>query len=107
MQADALAPRIYKRSMIMGGLHRIFRASTSREKFREGVDNFRDILMKNGYCASEIEDRVTEFMDKLGKPKERIEVDPEVEDPVMVRLQYRGQQTDRLIRKLRNLRGRI
>jgi len=101
LSAKSLAPRSFKRGMVIGGFHRIFNVSPTREVFLEGVEEFRGILMTNGYSSNEINTWLAEFTAKKeAAAEDEVESDADVADTIFTRLQYRGRETDRLIRKL-------
>ena len=49
MNYHALAPMKYKKSVIIGMIHRIFRACSTYKHFHESLQKARDILLKNQY----------------------------------------------------------
>ena len=56
--------------------------------------------MVNGYHTDEVDEMLGEFIEGRITPKVRDLEEQEIEDTTVVRLQYRGTFTDRLIRKL-------
>ena len=55
MNYHALAPMKYKKSVIIGMIHRIFRACSTYKHFHESLQKARDILLKNQYPESVID----------------------------------------------------
>ena len=49
MNFHALAPKRYKKSVVSGFVHRIFRACSSWNNFQDGLERAKSILEKNQY----------------------------------------------------------
>ena len=61
LSAMALAPRSFKRGMVLGTFHRIYNASSTWNLFHEGVNRFRETLRANGYSDADVDKWLTEF----------------------------------------------
>ena len=108
MNFFALAPRSYKRSVVQGFVHRVFRACSSWSLFHESLEAAKTILEKNQYPPDFYEPIIKETLEKLvnrtnetnnevpnNKEKEK------VSEKHMMFLQYRGAITGKYIKKLK------
>ena len=97
MNYHALAPMNYKKSVIIGMIHRIFRACSTYKHFHESLQKARDILLKNQYPESVIDRLIKDTLNKIFEKKETVteseEVDEE-EEKKMVMIEYRGKISD-------------
>ena len=97
MNHHALAPMKYKKSVIIGMIHRIFRACSTYKHFHESLQKARDILLKNQYPESVIDRLIKDTLNKIFEKKETVteseEVDEE-EEKKMVMIEYRGKISD-------------
>ena len=97
MNYYALAPMNYKKSVIIGMIHRIFRACSTYKHFHESLQKARDILLKNQYPESVIDRLIKDTLNKIFEKKETVteseEVDEE-EEKKMVMIEYRGKISD-------------
>ena len=98
MNYHSLAPTIYKKSVVTGMIHRIFRACSTWKHFHEGLMRAKKILIKNQYPAEFYEPLIKKAIDKLRNPKDKEEnVDDKKEEAVekvKVYLEYRGIVSD-------------
>ena len=104
LSADSLAPRSFKRGMVLGGFHRIFNVSSSEDLFLEGVERYSETLRSNGYLQSEIDLWFRDFLESKRPPTgQDSEGDDrsESDDVISIKVQYRGRETDKFIRALR------
>ena len=87
----------YKKSVIIGMIHRIFRACSTYKHFHESLQKARDILLKNQYPESVIDRLIKDTLNKIFEKKETVteseEVDEE-EEKKMVMIEYRGKISD-------------
>ena len=100
----AQAPIIYKRNIVQGFVHRIHRASSTEEKFQVGLMEAKKILQDNQYPSSFFEPIIKETISKIMDTDERTPRNIE-NAPIrkaLLCLQYRGQPTNRFIKKLRD-----
>ena len=106
MNFHALAPLKYKRAVVTGFVHRIFRSCSSWIYFHEGLSIAKQILLDNQYPESFYEPLISKTLQKL-LIQERADdtSDSEEETPThTVFLQYRGKSTadyDHALRRLR------
>ena len=59
---SALAPISYKRSTLIGELHRSNNTTTTPEAQKKALDETREIFFKNGYPLSLIDEKMTELI---------------------------------------------
>ena len=108
MNFHALAPKKYKRSVIQGLVYRIYRASSHWCYVHEGLTKAKEILERNQYPPQCYDSIFKETLEKIIVGKENVNGNMESEDTpekpskVSVFLQYRGQQTDLFVKRLRD-----
>ena len=108
MNFHALAPRKYKRSVVQGLVHRIFRACSDWELFDESLCRAKQILERNQFPPEFYEPILADTINNLiSPPRLPQQQTPSpfapVEQPsLQLRLQYRGRETDNIVRKLNN-----
>ena len=78
MNYHALAPMKYKKSVIIGMIHRIFRACSTYKHFHESLQKARDILLKNQYPESVIDRLIKDTLNKIFEKKETVTESEEV-----------------------------
>ena len=120
MNFHALAPMKYKRSVVSGLVHRIYRACSSWKHFHESVEKAKDILLKNQYPPSFFEPIIKDTLVKIIHPDPLEDTEVSLSDSVvstaesdthspmvysdneMFRfcVQYRGKSTEELARSL-------
>ena len=105
MNYHALAPIRYKKSVISGLIHRIYRACTSWKYFHESLEKAKIILQKNQYPPSFYEEIIRKVIEKLIEKNRRVtECDDEKEekeDEKLVFIQYRGKVSDQFGQSLK------
>ena len=107
MNFHALAPSKYKRSVVCGFVHMIFRACSSWMHFHTSLTRAKNILKNNQYPAFFYEPLISARIEKLlvvAKPNDA-ETDQDDEKGHMLFLQYRGKVTDDYVRALRHLKA--
>ena len=109
MNFHALAPTRYKKSVVSGFVHCIYRACSSWANFHESLEKAKSIMEKNQYPPQMYNPVIDYTIEKLVSATEVVtaqteHVDqPEVEQPChRIVLQYRGPVTDQFIRKLKD-----
>ena len=118
MNFHAMSPKKYKRSIVQGFVHRIFRASSSWEHFHQGLQRAKTVLEHNQYPPNFFDPIIKDTIEKIRNRTEEKQgmsehVDQEVAQEVaqqethgiashMIRLQYRGKLTDNFIKKLKD-----
>ena len=65
MNFHALAPKRYKRSVVSGFIHRIYRACSDWKAFHESVEKAKNILKKNQYPEAFYEPIIHETLTKI------------------------------------------
>ena len=98
MNFHALAPKKYKRAVIAGFVHRIYRACSSWELFHESIERAKVILRQNQYPSvfyeKIIHDTLTRIVEKTVKERE------EMNDPFLPFLQYGGKCSESYARDI-------
>ena len=105
MNFHSLAPMKYKRSVVTGFVHRIFRSCSTWTNFQESMDRAKQILDKNQYPRSFYDPLIRDTISKLVAPQNQ-ETDTTLaaEDPKhLMFLQYRGRITEEFQRTLKHL----
>jgi len=96
MNFHALAPMKYKRAVVIGFVHRIFRACSNWNNFHESIERAKTILLKNQYpprfSDSIIQDTITKLVLKENKCKDDDKLDA---DPFLLFVQYRGKCSEK------------
>ena len=95
----AEAPLKYKRNVIQGTIHRIFRATTSWEEFHKSLEKAKEIWYKNRYPTTFCEKIVFETVNSLVEPEKR---EREEDEGYKFVTQYRGRISDQLKSRLRS-----
>ena len=107
----ALAPKKYKRSVVSGFVHRIFRACSTWENFHASLSKAKCILERNQYPPPFYEPIISQALEKiLAKEQDShgttVEEEPADENnqvpKKMIFLQYRGNVTEDFCRALKN-----
>ena len=65
MNFHALAPKRYKRSVVSGFVHRIYRACSDWNAFHESLERAKKILQKNQYPEAFYEPIISETLTKI------------------------------------------
>ena len=98
MNFHALAPKKYKRAVVAGFVHRIYRACSSWELFHESIERAKVILRQNQYPSvfyeKIIHDTLTRIVHKTVKERE------EMNDPFLLFVQYRGKCSESYARDI-------
>ena len=105
----ALAPIKYKRSVICGMVHRIFRSCSNFINFHESLCRAKEILEKNQYPKNFVDSVIKDTLDKLvGKSDDeeakKATVDDEVEE-FSLKIQYRGKISDEFKKSLTKIKA--
>ena len=95
MNFHALAPMKYKRAVVIGFVHRIYRSCSNWENFHESLERAKAILIRNQYppkfSDKLIHDTLTKILNDESKVKEDKNSD---EDPFFLFVQYRGKSSE-------------
>jgi len=111
MNFHSVAPKQYKRSVVAGFVHRIFRACSNWENFHTSLTKAKTILEHNQYPAGFYEPIISATIEKLVSPTVEPQASnvpnsniPTSNTPASkfpFRVQYRGQNTDRFVKQLK------
>ena len=97
----ALAPTKYKRAVVAGFVHRIYRSCSSWDLFHKSLDRAKSILKNNQYPASFYEKIIHETLTRIIKPEKKPEEQGESDEkPFMIFLQYRGKCSEAYARDI-------
>ncbi|XP_066928819.1 uncharacterized protein [Clytia hemisphaerica] len=103
MNFHALAPLKYKRSVVVGMLHRISRACSTRQNRDDSIKRARDILIKNQYPNQFVESIISDTLKKIDAPTLAEEEKDEVDEPKKLFVEYRGKISDQFKKSLLKL----
>lgn len=103
MNFHALAPLKYKRSVVVGMIHRISRACSTQENRTESLERARNILIRNQYPKKFIESIISDTLKRIDNPVEEQEKEDEEEDPKKLFVEYRGKISDQFKHSLHKL----
>ena len=110
MNFHALAPKRYKRSVVAGFVHRIYRACSSWSLFHQSLEKAKKILERNQYPPTYYNSIIHDTITKI-KNKETVDKTPETTkvsegeqteevSKKMFFIQYRGKMTEDFCRAL-------
>ena len=121
MNYHALAPKRYKRSVVSGCVHRIYRSCSSWKHFHNSIEKAKAMLIKNQYPPSFFEPIINQTLTKILQPNPEMnnedadddsskDVESDTNNDVTVRdkdafklfVQYRGKATEHFARALHN-----
>ena len=105
MNYHALAPKRYKRSIVSGFVHRIYRACSNWGLFHESLNVVKQILEKNQYPPAFYEPIIKEALSKILGVEEK-QPRSEEETPskkIMLMIQYRGKCTEDFARAMHKI----
>ena len=107
MNFHALAPLKYKKSVVSGFIHRIFRACSSWKDFHTSLTKATTILQNNQYPLSFIEPIIKRTIESIiTKPREEatsVEEEEEKKEEKMIFVQYRGKLSEKFEGALKKL----
>ena len=108
MNFHSLAPIRYKRSVVGGFVHRIYRACSTWSNFHDIIEKAKDILEKNQYPPEFYNPIIKENIERLVGPTKQPTVQQDngqqgnVKRSHRMGLQYRGSVTDHFVKNLRD-----
>jgi len=109
MNYHAIAPRSYKRSVVQGFVHRIYRACSNWKLFDESLERAKLTLERNQYPREFSDPIIAATISKIICPEEsprqtddKASAHAEKFPPMQMRLQYRGRITDNVVRRLKS-----
>ena len=105
MNFHALAPRRYKRTVIQGFVHRIYRACSCWKSFHDSLTRAKQVLERNQYPPDFYEPIIAQTIEKIVTKPEKAATSTstnatESSKSYLLRVQYRGSETDNLVRQL-------
>ena len=104
MNYHALAPKRYKRSVVSGFVHRIYRACSAWILFHESLEKAKKILEQNQYppvfYEPIIEKTLTSILSKENTEKGKELPKSDTGSKFLLRIQYRGKSTEDYARSL-------
>ena len=108
----AMAPKCYKRSVIQGFVHRVYRSCSSWKKFHESLTKAKRILERNQYPPSFYDPIILDTIEKLVNPLNNKATDDKPESDCTTKkvhlvLQYRGLPTENFIKQLKQAKAPI
>ena len=101
MNYHAFAPEKYKRSVVSGFVHRIYRSCSSWENFHTSLDRAKKILNQNQYPESFFEPIINATLESIVSPKEKKEVSEEELKQHKLFLFYRGKVSEQFAKDLK------
>ena len=106
MNFHALAPKRYKRSVVSGFVHRIYRACSNWILFHESLEKAKKILEKNQYSPAFyepiIEETLTNLVSGEGEKKD-LDKEKTSSKKIMLKIQYRGKASEDYARALHKI----
>mgnify|MGYP002803539596 FL=1 len=101
MNYHELTPLKYKRSIVSGPVHRIYRACSSWEKFHQSLVKDKKLLFRNQYPPSFFEPIITRAVNKLLIGPEQLHKESvEAIETKLIFLQYRGKVSEKFEKSL-------
>ena len=103
MNFHALAPLKYKRSTVIGLVHRIHRSCSTWKHFHSSIEKAKIILSKNQYPASFYEPLIEKTITKIITEEKQKENETETEKELVkkVFIEYRGRESDKFEKALK------
>ena len=105
MNFHTLAPVKYKRAVVSGFVHRIFRACSSWQLVHESLERAKVILENNQYPPKFYEGIIHDTLTRIVVAKEPKKEREEREDPYFLFLQYMGKCSERRMQGTYGRRG--
>ena len=107
MVFQSLAPKRYKRSVVSGFVHRIYRACSSWNNFHESLEKAQRVLEQNQYppefYGPIIKETLTNIMEDMKQTEQTKKKDNNTSDTFMLLLQYRGKCSEAYARALHHI----
>ena len=102
MNYHALAPNKYKRGMIIGMIHRIYRACSHWNYIVESINKAKIMLKSNQYPDDYVEDIIAKTLSKIIGQEEKKEEEKE-KDELFFFINYRGKATEEYIKHIKKI----
>ena len=105
MNYHSLAPKRYKRSVVSGFVHRIFRACSNWALFHDSLEIAKKILESNQYPPAFYEPIIRQSLNSLvgAEETDKEEKEKNSVQSVMIMIQYRGKCTEDFARALHKI----
>ena len=109
MNFHAQSPKKYKRAVVQGLVHRIYRACSTWEAFTESILRAKSILERNQYPPEFYDGIISATVEKIIMNSKAVQTttaaneQAESEQLYLLAVQYRGRDTDNLVRRLSKL----
>ena len=104
MNYHALAPKKYKRAVVSGFVHRIYRSCSNWKNVHESLERAKGILKRNQYPPRFYEPIINDTLTRIIAPEEITKKDEEEPTkPYLIFLQYRGKCSESYAKDLRRL----
>ena len=102
MNFHSMAPRKYKRSLIGGLVHRIYRACSNWELFHQSLEEAKIILEKNQYPPTFYDPIINETLTKIIKPEkpQKASGNGQTTKKALFLVQYKGKISEDFARSL-------
>ena len=102
MNFHGLAPKRYKRSVVEGFVHRVYRTCSHWKYFNDSLNKAKDILERNQYPPQFYEPIINSTIEKLVAPVVNVQDEnAKRKSNVMMYVSYRGHVTDMFVKKLK------
>ena len=108
MNFHAIAPRKYKRAVVQGLVYRIYRSCSKWQAFHDSIQRAKVILENNQYPPEFYDNIISMTLEKIVTGSTELPSSPSLPDRTekksyLLSVQYRGRDTDNLVRKLSKL----
>ena len=105
MNYHALAPSKYKRSVVSGLVHRIYRACSTWSNFHTSLERGKAVLERNQYPRSFYDPIIRKTLSKIIDNVTKVDSEEEEKEPEkkLVFVQYRGRVSEKFEQSLRKL----
>ena len=104
MNYHALAPKKYKRAVVSGFVHRIYRSCSTWTNFHESLEKAKVILKRNQYPPDFFEPIICDTLTRIVAPEEKPkDKEEEPTKPYLIFLQYRGKCSESYAKDIRKL----
>ena len=101
MNYHAHAPMRYKRAVVIGFVHRIFRACSDWKNFHESIERAKSILLKNQYPPRFSDRIIKDTLSKLVLSEKKVKEENNTDDPFLLFIQYRGKPSENYANDIR------
>ena len=99
----SLAPMKYKRALIIGMVHRIYRACSEWKHITDSLEKAKRILKNNQYPEEFIEEIIHKTLNNIIAPEKKEEEKTEADEDILFFVNYRGKITDEYTKTLKSI----